>query len=188
MQRVPRPVLLCGKDYLQHTWEKAYQDHRRKIQDAQPLVDTSAPLSLSHLHLKFKKLKLEEERLAVIDWDNRLLLERLSCIMRTRGQAESRKSHTQKRGTVGMLLAPTTWHFPKVELSVGREKSRPPWPLKSSGDPWVAQRFGACLWPRARSWRPRIESHIGLPAWSLLLPLPMSLPLSLSLSLCDYHK
>ncbi|XP_072617234.1 uncharacterized protein CFAP97D2 isoform X2 [Vulpes vulpes] len=100
MQRVPRPVLLCGKDYLQHTWEKAYQDHRRKvgkIQDAQPLVDTSAPLSLSHLHLKFKKLKLEEERLAVIDWDNRLLLERLSCIMRTRGQAESRKSHTQKR-------------------------------------------------------------------------------------------
>ena len=26
-------------------------------------------------------------------------------------------------------------------------------------DPWVAQRFGACLWPRARSWRPGIESH-----------------------------
>ncbi|XP_035560408.2 uncharacterized protein CFAP97D2 [Canis lupus dingo] len=97
MQRVPRPALLCGRDYLQHTWEKAYQDHRRKIQDAQPLVDTSAPLSLSHLHLKFKKLKLEEERLAIIDRDNRLLLERLSCIMRTRGQAESRKSHTQKR-------------------------------------------------------------------------------------------
>nr|XP_055192095.1 uncharacterized protein CFAP97D2 isoform X2 [Nyctereutes procyonoides] len=97
MQRVPRPALLCGRDYLQHTWEKAYQDHRRKIQDAQPLVDTSAPLSFSHLHLKFKKLKLEEERLAVIDRDNRLLLERLSCIMRTMGQAESRKSHTQKR-------------------------------------------------------------------------------------------
>ena len=29
----------------------------------------------------------------------------------------------------------------------------------------------------------RIESHIGFPAWSLLLPLPVSLPLSLSLSL-----
>ena len=27
----------------------------------------------------------------------------------------------------------------------------------------------------------RIQSHIGLPAWSLLLPLPMSLPLSPSL-------
>ena len=31
-----------------------------------------------------------------------------------------------------------------------------------SRDPWVAQRFSACLWPRARSWRPGIESHIGL--------------------------
>ena len=30
-----------------------------------------------------------------------------------------------------------------------------------------------------------IESHIGLPAWSLLLPLPMSLPHSLSLSLMN---
>ena len=31
------------------------------------------------------------------------------------------------------------------------------------GDLWVAQWFGACLWPRARSWRPGIESHIRLP-------------------------
>ena len=29
---------------------------------------------------------------------------------------------------------------------------------------------------------PGIESHIGFPAWSLLLPLPMSLPLSVCLS------
>ena len=50
-------------------------------------------------------------------------------------------------------------------------------------DPWVAQWFSACLWPRVRSWSPWIESHIELPAWSLLLPLPVSLPLSLSLSL-----
>ena len=48
-------------------------------------------------------------------------------------------------------------------------------------DPWVAQRFSACLWPRARSWRPGIESLVGLPAWSLLLPLPVSASLSLSL-------
>ena len=29
---------------------------------------------------------------------------------------------------------------------------------------------------------PEIESHFGLPAWSLLLLLPMSLPLSMCLS------
>ena len=60
------------------------------------------------------------------------------------------------------------------------------------GDSWVMQRFSAYLWPRARSWRPGIESYVGLPVRSLLLPLPVSLPLSLSLCVCvcgcDYHK
>ena len=44
-----------------------------------------------------------------------------------------------------------------------------------------AQWLSICPWPGARSWRPGIESPIGLPAWSLLLPLPVSLPLSVSL-------
>ena len=53
---------------------------------------------------------------------------------------------------------------------------------KIPGDPWVAQRFSACLWPKARSWSPGIEAHVRLPTWSLLLPPPLSLPLSLCLS------
>ena len=40
-----------------------------------------------------------------------------------------------------------------------------------------------CLQPRAWSCRPGIESHMGLPAWCLLLLLPVSLPLSLSVFL-----
>ena len=57
--------------------------------------------------------------------------------------------------------------------------------MGSTGDPWVAQRFGACHWPRARSWSPGTQSHVRLLAWSLLLPLPMSLCLSLSVSLMN---
>ena len=34
----------------------------------------------------------------------------------------------------------------------------------------------------------RIETHIGLPAWSLLLPLPVSASLSLSLSVSLMNK
>ena len=34
----------------------------------------------------------------------------------------------------------------------------------------------------------RIGSHIGLPSWSLLLPLPVSLPVSLPLSLSLPHS
>ena len=56
--------------------------------------------------------------------------------------------------------------------------------LKKRGDPWVVQWFGACLWPRARSWRPGIESHFGLPVHGACF----SLCLCLCLSLCDYHK
>ena len=44
----------------------------------------------------------------------------------------------------------------------------------------VAQQFSACLWSRAGSWTHGIKSHVGPPAWSLLLPLP--------LSLCVFHE
>ena len=57
--------------------------------------------------------------------------------------------------------------------------------MQICGDPWVAQQFSTCLWPRARSWSPGDESCLGLPAWSLLLLLPVSLPLSLSLSIMN---
>ena len=36
---------------------------------------------------------------------------------------------------------------------------------------------------RAPGWSPKIKSHVRLPAWGLLLPLPVSLPLSLSVYL-----
>ena len=57
--------------------------------------------------------------------------------------------------------------------------------MRGVRDPWVAQQFSACHRPKAWSWSPGIKSHIRLPAWRLLLPLPVSLPLSPpSLSLC----
>ena len=47
---------------------------------------------------------------------------------------------------------------------------------------------GSAVWrrlqPGAWSWRPGIESHVRLPAWSLLFPLLVSLPLFLSLFVC----
>ena len=48
--------------------------------------------------------------------------------------------------------------------------------LRSPGGSEVWHR----LQPRVWSWRPRMESHIRFPAWSLLLPLPVPLPLCVS--------
>ena len=47
---------------------------------------------------------------------------------------------------------------------------------------WVAQWLSVSFQPRAWSWGPGFESCIRLPAWSLLLSLPVSLPFFLWVS------
>ena len=51
-----------------------------------------------------------------------------------------------------------------------------------SGQPWW---LSGLVQPPAQGviLETQMESHVGFPAWSLLLPLPVSLPLSLPLSL-----
>ncbi|XP_055100999.2 uncharacterized protein CFAP97D2 isoform X3 [Symphalangus syndactylus] len=115
MHRAPRLTFPCASEYLWHAREKAYQDHRRKVQSARPLVDTCAPLTFRHLHLKLKRLKLEEERLSVIERDNRLLLEKVASVMRTRGQTDSKNDSTHRRGKR------------EQKLRRVRKKTRPLW-------------------------------------------------------------
>ena len=56
------------------------------------------------------------------------------------------------------------------------------------GDPWVAQWFSACLWLRARSWRPGTESHVGLPVHGACFSLCLCLCLSLALFVTIINK
>ncbi|XP_042661771.1 uncharacterized protein CFAP97D2 [Tyto alba] len=95
MYRAYQPILPCGNKYLQLKWDRAkYDQHKKRIQTAKPLVDTRAPPVYNHLHLKLGKLKLEEDRLATIERDNRLLL--VSCIMRTKGQIDNKNDYKAK--------------------------------------------------------------------------------------------
>lgn len=91
---MPRLTTPWANRDLQRAWEKTYQNHRKKVQNAQPLVDTHPPQTYSHLHLKFKKLKMEEERLSTIDRNNYLLLQRVASAMKTRGQTDGQNSFT----------------------------------------------------------------------------------------------
>ena len=68
-----------------------------QVKEAQPMVDTKAPQTYVHLHLKLKKLQLEEERLATIERDNRILLEKMSQIMRTKGRVDHRNNYVHRR-------------------------------------------------------------------------------------------
>ncbi|XP_051025878.1 uncharacterized protein CFAP97D2 isoform X2 [Acomys russatus] len=97
MHRAPQMTTPWASRDLQRAWEKSYQDHRKKVQNAQPLVDTHPPQTYSHLYLKVKKLKMEEERLSIIDKDNCLLLQRVASAMKTRGQTDGQNNLTQRR-------------------------------------------------------------------------------------------
>lgn len=69
--------------------EKHFSDHRRAVTHVKPEIDSTPPVTFMHLHLKLKKLQLEEERLATIERDNRILLEKMSHTMRNKGQLDN---------------------------------------------------------------------------------------------------
>ena len=74
----------------------------------------------------------------------------------------------------------------KRKKEFGRNMCNDPFPnsslSKTSGQSWWLSGLAPALGPGRDPGVPRIESHVGLPAWSLLLPLPVSLPLSLCVS------
>ena len=55
-----------------------------------------------HLQVKLKKLQLEEERLATVERDNRVLLEKMTHIMRTSGRVDNHNDYEHKRWVIGM--------------------------------------------------------------------------------------
>ena len=61
------------------------------------MIDTKPPETYMHLHLKLKKLQMEEERQATVERDNRILLEKMAHIMRTRGRVDNRNNYQQRR-------------------------------------------------------------------------------------------
>ncbi|XP_030055426.1 uncharacterized protein CFAP97D2 isoform X2 [Microcaecilia unicolor] len=70
MHRSYQSILPCSNKYLQQKWDKAYYNEHKK--------------------------KLEKDRLAVIERDNLLLLEKMSCIMRTTGRVDNKNDYEIK--------------------------------------------------------------------------------------------
>lgn len=97
MHRCYQPILPSHNKLLQKRWDSNYYDeHKKKIHEARPMVDTRPPQTYMHLHLKLKKLQLEEERLSTVERDNRILLEKMSHIMRTKGRVNNKNNYEYK--------------------------------------------------------------------------------------------
>ncbi|MGH0134996.1 UNVERIFIED_CONTAM: hypothetical protein FKN15_008899 [Acipenser sinensis] len=75
MYRAYQPTAPAANKYLQKKWAQSrYEEHRRKVVKARPVVDTKGFQTPAHLHLKLKKLQLEEERLAIIERQPHLVI------------------------------------------------------------------------------------------------------------------
>ncbi|XP_075884853.1 uncharacterized protein CFAP97D2 isoform X2 [Nelusetta ayraudi] len=86
MHRSYQPLKPATNRYLQHRWDQDdYDNHRRKVSSALPVVDNKGMRTPAHIQLKLKKLQLQDERLSLIDRDNRLLASRLVDIVHSRG-------------------------------------------------------------------------------------------------------
>ncbi|EGD75057.1 hypothetical protein PTSG_06715 [Salpingoeca rosetta] len=95
--RAYQPIKPAASRMLAKRWDdSSYGLHRKKLRNAKPTVDTRAPKTYMHLQLKLKKLQMEEERLATVERDNRILLEKMSHIMRTRGRVDNRNDYDHK--------------------------------------------------------------------------------------------
>ncbi|KAL9963528.1 hypothetical protein ACROYT_G027043 [Oculina patagonica] len=97
MHRAYQPITPANNKLLKKRWDMSrYDTHRRKVQSAKAVIDNKPPQTYMHLHLKLKKLQVEEERLATIERDNRILLEKMSFVMRTRGRVDNRNDYEHK--------------------------------------------------------------------------------------------
>ena len=89
MHRAYQPITAANNKLLKKRWDqRTYDLHRAKVHTSKAMIDNHAPETYMHMHLKLKKLQMEEERLAVVERDNRILLEKMSYIMRTKGRDE----------------------------------------------------------------------------------------------------
>merc|ERR1711892_1329342 len=89
MHRAYQPITAANNKLLKKRWDqRSYDLHRSKVANSKSVIDSQPPDTYMHIHLKLKKLQVEEERLAVVERDNRILLEKMSWIMRTKGQRE----------------------------------------------------------------------------------------------------
>lgn len=95
--RAYQPYRPAANLLLSKKWDDAAYDlHRSKVRESRTYLDTTAPKTYMHLQLKLKKLQVEEERLAVVERDNRMLLEKMATIMRTRGMVDHRNDYEHK--------------------------------------------------------------------------------------------
>lgn len=78
-------MLTKKEKLLIYPWQlKRYNQHRRKVKNAEAAIDFNPPCEYPHITMKLKKFQKENERQDKINRDNIRLLQRLGSIMTTK--------------------------------------------------------------------------------------------------------
>ncbi|XP_065812870.1 uncharacterized protein CFAP97D2 [Labrus bergylta] len=94
MHRSYQPLKPVTNRFLQQRWDhNDYDNHRRKVTSSLPVVDTKGLRTPAHVQLKLKKQQLQDERLSIIDRDNRLLASKLAAIVGSQGLVDHRNHY-----------------------------------------------------------------------------------------------
>merc|ERR1719401_1638093 len=74
----------CNKIYARRLEQRKHEMHRSRVRNVRSLVDTSEPYvaHMDHVRINLKKEQQLEERYSEIDRENRLLLTKMTTIMR----------------------------------------------------------------------------------------------------------
>lgn len=81
MHKSYQPILPSTNKLLKKRWDETYyNEHRRLVKTAKPMVDTTAPRQHPHVTSKQKKEQLQKERAEIIDRDNMTLMKKMDSI------------------------------------------------------------------------------------------------------------
>ena len=97
MDRARRAIPVGNKQCHARHVKKCQENHRRKLAEMKCSIDNKAPKRHPHLRKNLKKEQLMEERFAEIERDNRLLLEKMSYIMRCAAMREATRPRATER-------------------------------------------------------------------------------------------
>ncbi|XP_067680804.1 uncharacterized protein [Haliotis asinina] len=87
MPYTKRPV--ASRILSKYEQERAYRLHRQKVSNVRHGIDNSPPKRYPHLILRLKQIQKEEEKMAEVDHENKLLLQKMTQIMRTHGRIDN---------------------------------------------------------------------------------------------------
>lgn len=86
---MPGGFPVASKILHKYEQDRAYRLHRQKVTTIKPKIATKGPKKYPHLILSLKKIQQEEEKQAEVDHENRLLLHKMTSIMKNRATVDN---------------------------------------------------------------------------------------------------